>query len=281
MLFATDLDGTLLLPQIPGCDKRIEESLKKVLAAGHELVFITGRNYYELLDEKAIWQLPSYIVGMNGSIILDKQRTIIYQNVLDKDIVQKMIVEYGNLPFEYIAFDEKMVSVDQQAFREHFQSSFPPNFFAEQRMQQFMELLLRTNTYEAKQEQLLQKDIFKIELMSHDQAFCEQLANELYQCYPDRVECSFDGDSFTICRRYIDKGQALMMLCDHLHLTNDQVYVFGDSSNDVSMLKSFENSYAVANASLEAKNAAKHLIGDNAAYGVIEKIEQIMGQDYS
>lgn len=279
MLFATDLDGTLLLPQIPGCDKRIEEGLKKVLAAGHELVFITGRNYHELLSEKAIWQLPSYIVGMNGSIILDKQRTIIYQNVLDKDIVKRIFAEYSDLPFEYIAFDEKLVSVDQQAFREHFKSGFSPNFFADKQMQQFMELFLQTNTYEAKQEQLLQKDIFKIELMSHNQAFCEQLANELYQWYPDRLECCFDANSLIICRRYIDKAQALMMLCDHLQFANDQVYVFGDSSNDVSMLQSFEHSYAVANASLEAQRAAKHIIADNAAYGVIEKIEQIMGQD--
>lgn len=279
MLFATDLDGTLLLPQVPGCDARIEEGLMKALAAGHELVFITGRNYQELYNEKAIWQMPAYIIGMNGSIILDKQRRIIYQNVLDKDIVKKIFDEYHDLPFEYIAFDQKMVTVDKKTFREHFQSCFPPNFFADQQMQRFMDMFLQTNSYETKQEHLLSKAIFKIELMSHDRDFCQRIANELYQWYPDKLTCYLTENSLVICCCYIDKAESLALLCEHLQIADDQVHVFGDGHNDVSMLKKYENSYAVANGSEEAKNAAKHLIGENVAYGVIEKIEQLMGQD--
>ena len=43
----------------------------------------------------------------------------------------------------------------------------------------------------------------------------------------------------------------------------DDVFVFGDSENDIKGLEYFNNTYAMENALPQAKQAAKHVIGSN------------------
>ena len=54
----------------------------------------------------------------------------------------------------------------------------------------------------------------------------------------------------------------------------DEVMVFGDARNDVSMLECIPNSYAVENAIKEAKDAAKYTCGSNDDDGVARCIER-------
>ena len=279
MLFAMDLDGTLLLPKVPQFDEYIEKSLKDIIAKGHEVVFVTGRNYCELYEDENLWKMPCYIIGLNGEVILDKKRNIIYQNILDKNVISDLYNNFYDIPFEYIAFDEKMVTIDEKAFRKHFISAFPENFFDDSKMNEYLIELLKTNTYDIKKDDLLTKDIIKVELMNHNQDLCFKLSQALYQEYPDKLACLYDGNSLTICHEFMDKAKALELLCSHLNINHDQVYVFGDGNNDITMLKQFENSYAVENASIKVKEAAKHIIEDNWHYGVIKSIKQILGQD--
>ena len=57
------------------------------------------------------------------------------------------------------------------------------------------------------------------------------------------------------------KGRAVEVLADCLGLSLDEVVVFGDSENDVSMFQAVEYSVAVRNSSAEALAAAKYRIG--------------------
>lgn len=52
--------------------------------------------------------------------------------------------------------------------------------------------------------------------------------------------------------------------------------VFGDSGNDVEMLKLAKYSYAMDDASKEAKAAARYQAGSNDASGVLETIEHYL-----
>lgn len=57
------------------------------------------------------------------------------------------------------------------------------------------------------------------------------------------------------------KGRAVEVLADHLGISLDEIVVFGDSENDVSMLEAVTHSVAVRNASPEAMAAANFRIG--------------------
>ena len=58
-----------------------------------------------------------------------------------------------------------------------------------------------------------------------------------------------------------NKGAAVELLCREMSIDIDQVVVFGDAGNDVEMLSAVPNSVAVADASPDAKGAARWHIG--------------------
>lgn len=68
------------------------------------------------------------------------------------------------------------------------------------------------------------------------------------------------------------KGRAVEVLAAHLDLTLDEVAVFGDSENDVSMLEAVPHSVAVRNASAEAREAARFRIGLSADDAVADAL---------
>jgi hypothetical protein len=68
------------------------------------------------------------------------------------------------------------------------------------------------------------------------------------------------------------KGRAVEVLANRLGLTLDEVAVFGDSENDVSMLEAVPHSVAVRNASAEAREAARFRIGLSADDAVADAL---------
>lgn len=72
-----------------------------------------------------------------------------------------------------------------------------------------------------------------------------------------------------------NKGSALRELCDHLGIGPDEVVVFGDAGNDLTMFSVATHSVAVANATPEAASAAHWHIGrceDDAVAKAIEAL---------
>jgi Cof subfamily protein (haloacid dehalogenase superfamily) len=73
----------------------------------------------------------------------------------------------------------------------------------------------------------------------------------------------------------LNKGTALQMLLDELGIARDEVVVFGDADNDLSMLQAVPNSVAVANASEAAAAAARWHIGDAQEQSVARAMAEI------
>ena len=58
-----------------------------------------------------------------------------------------------------------------------------------------------------------------------------------------------------------NKGDGLVEYCRKLNINHDDVYVVGDSGNDISMFNAFhEHSYCMAHAYPSVKKYAKHVI---------------------
>lgn len=71
------------------------------------------------------------------------------------------------------------------------------------------------------------------------------------------------------------KGTAVRYLASELGLSLDEVAVFGDSENDLSMIEAVQNSVAVSNASPEVARAARWHIGSSADDAVADALFQI------
>lgn len=98
----------------------------------------------------------------------------------------------------------------------------------------------------------------------------------------DELRAQFDAFDFvfpTLHGPFIDilpcgwsKGRAVEALAAYLGLSLEEVAVFGDSENDVSMLEAVPHSVAVRNASPEAMAAARYRIGLSADDAVADAL---------
>jgi len=96
----------------------------------------------------------------------------------------------------------------------------------------------------------------------------------------DFSDCSIADQTFLynveFSNEKCDKGRIIKEYCRIKGIEENEVAVIGDSGNDLSMIRLFENSYAMGNASKEVKKAANYPADDNAHLGVCKVLRQIM-----
>lgn len=74
-----------------------------------------------------------------------------------------------------------------------------------------------------------------------------------------------------------NKDTALKYLFDKWQLSPDKLMAFGDRGNDIEMLKLAKYSYAMKNASLDAKQASKFEVKSNNEDGVLDAVIERLG----
>ena len=83
------------------------------------------------------------------------------------------------------------------------------------------------------------------------------------------------SENIEITKHSAQKGYTLKHYCDEQGIKLDEVVVIGDSMNDLSMMKMFPHSVAVANASSMIKEAAHYITKSNHEFGVAHVLNQI------
>ncbi len=101
-----------------------------------------------------------------------------------------------------------------------------------------------------------------------------ELRDELRRQFPafDFVFPTLHGPFIDILPHGWSKGCAVKVLADHLGLSLDEVAVFGDSENDISMLEVVPHSVVVRNASTDAMAVANYRIGLSADDAVADAL---------
>lgn len=277
MFFASDIDNTLVSAKMKYADGYIIDNLNKIIAEGHIVCLVSGRSINELKIDEKLWNLHAYVIFMNGSIILDPYRNVIYQNVITKDNVSKLYDMYHDMPFEYLSNDHKFVCCDSDTFLNNLKANLNINDFDKDLMETLLNQLCQSISFNTDVDTLVANDIYLLDLIVNNQNFCLKLSSEIYDNFDD-LEVYYINNSLQISSMYIDKAIALNILISQLNIVENDVYVFGDSINDYTMLKTFKHSYAVNNSSVEAKKVASEIIKSVDEYGVITKIREIIDE---
>lgn len=82
-------------------------------------------------------------------------------------------------------------------------------------------------------------------------------------------------DWFDVLPVGTSKAAGLQVLLDALHISADEVAVFGDAENDLEILGRVRHSVAVANATDEVKRVANYRVGASADEGVADALFEI------
>lgn len=84
--------------------------------------------------------------------------------------------------------------------------------------------------------------------------------------------------SVDILPKDVNKANALEILQDYYDLTDNQVMVFGDNSNDLEMLQKYEHAFLMPNAADFMHTAHdKEAVATNVETGVLKTIEKELG----
>lgn len=120
-----------------------------------------------------------------------------------------------------------------------------------------------------------QKDPTKILICEHDEekmAKVEEIMREKFSHDVNQVKSK--PYFFEMNHKDCSKANALLALCKEYGFETEELMTFGNGDNDVSMLSMTPWSFAVENATENAKKAASHLTASNNDDGVAKAIKR-------
>ncbi|MBR5152063.1 MAG: Cof-type HAD-IIB family hydrolase [Clostridia bacterium] len=259
ILFATDLDGTLLRK-----DKTIspenKEAISYFMEEGGIFTFITGRipmGAAPILNQFT----PNAPFGcINGGGIYDhRTEEMLWFLPLDKSVIELVKTVDESIPqmgievnlADKIYFCKKSRSTEKHRTDEKF-----PDLTCH-----YTEVT---------------EPIAKI-LFAGDEEYMEPVAN-LLQSHPRANEFDFirsDKEYYEILPKGATKGNLLLHLAELLHMDPARTIAAGDNDNDVSLLEMAGLGFAVSNASPAAKAAANHITVSNEEHAIRKIIEDL------
>lgn len=261
-LLAIDLDGTLFYPKRKKTliSTKNLKFIREFLALGNKVVLVTSRNqkFAEMTAETIGYPLD--LICTNGAQIILNGK-LIQDIYFAKHEALKVYEELSAImtPLSWFLDTNKyrnMMYINTnskplQKFFEYyykFQGIYREDYYADKEL--FLKELKEGHVY-----RLLM--YFGIRKKNHKKA---RLLNKFIRDnYPD-LESSWIGSMIELAPRQINKGNSLKYLINQINFNPENVYVAGDSGNDISMFKAFQNSFVMKHASIYVKKHAKNRI---------------------
>lgn len=276
-LLATDLDGTLFYPKrrIRMVSKKTISLIQKFLDDGNYFAVISGRNFGPCTRVFSRIDREGYAIGCNGSFI-SKGSKVIKKSTFEPHILEEVIkfVESNyKIHGMYVMSDD-----DELVLRDHLKPFF---YRVVQRLWYAYQGALRNPYKVCKQrfDEIVKtgkalKIMFLFGVSKKSIALSKESNKEIREKFGDAIESSWSNEFIEISPAGCSKSNGLKFLADYLKIQHDDVIVVGDSGNDISMFKEYqENSFCMSHASLSVSKYAKHTIKN------FEEIEKYLKQD--
>ena len=261
-LIAVDLDGTLLNDK-QEISIKTKQALQKASKMGIKIVPCSGRPFpgiKDYLNELDLKDSTQYVVAFNGALVLNAQ---------GKPIV------------------EELLSYDDFIFFEKIADKLQANFHIEVR-DKFITLDHFINYYLSR-ESWLTSEVSQLKDISEDIKFTKAMFSgspaEMKNIYRNLSEEVFerynvstsDETLIEINSKQASKGNALKALAKKLNLKEDEVMIFGDQTNDISMFD-VPGFYKVAmgNAVPEIKKRANFITKTNNEDGIAYALRRLV-----
>ena len=254
-LIVADLDGTLLKS-----DKSLDDNIKDVIS-GQDYKFTIASGRSMVLVKKFISELNidlPYITN-NGAEIYQNDACVKQYSIPDDEVrfilnlVQKFDLECHANAENCIYTMGKIDLI--LPFRKRFEGVLP---------------IVDNASINA----VCANTINKIMCIDKDLNKIEKFAKKI-NLYCEHVHCErAEGNAFVIVNRQASKGKALKNLIELLHISSEEVIVFGDNYNDVSMFEAVKYSVCMENADKDVKDKATFICKSNDMNGVSDFIQK-------
>lgn len=253
-LFVFDLDGTLLTSE-SHLSKANLAALEAAKAKGHLLAVATGRNYeFTQLVLKDYWPMFDYYLGCNGALLHDlNQQTHWYASkAINPDLIdyltKKLATIGGGIQVSttWKVYTQLFLAYENQSFLNHTKKCYFDGWPA-----------IATMSPEER------ATIAQVSIHVDPEIINEialQIRADFAHLYAVTITSNTNID---INIKPVTKLFGIQEIVRRENLEENQVYVFGDSENDIPSLSYYDHSFATANGLEDTKQAAKTVIGSN------------------
>lgn len=262
-LIATDMDGTFLDDNKHFDDVLFKKVMSRLRERKIKFVIASGNQYQHLVDVFEDTDNNLSYIADNGAVIIDKGKIISQKFISINDVhkaldLLKNTSELSNglivLSGEKSAYIEKSISTD----------------FINEGKKYYRSLTSVDSLYD------VDDRIYKIALAWPNQDV--RMQEKLLKDSLSNLHITSSGfGGVDIISEGVNKGNAISTLQKYMNLNNSQLMAFGDSDNDLELLKHCDQSYAMKNANEVIKKAAKyHTAWDNNDNGVLKTIDMVV-----
>lgn len=263
-LLGSDLDGTLFYPKkrIRMISKRSLKFVRDFIDKGNQFTIVSSRNTtYSFKVAKKINRKVS-IVGANGAFIYD-DKNLISSKTIDADAGNK-VIEFieQNYKFMTIMVDS---SDGEFIYRDKFKNIFVMigyyfwYFFQGTYRQKFV--ISKSKFYDAINSGKAYKIMILTGIGKQAKVDAGLITQELRKRYLDIIETNWSNQAIELTAAGCSKSSGLKYLANYLNIDHSDIYVVGDSGNDISMFTEFQqNSFCMSHAPLSVSKHASHVV---------------------
>lgn len=263
-LIATDVDGTLVKDSSREVYDEMIEVIRSLRDEGIHFVIASGRQYGSIRKMFEHTERKLCYIAENGAhIIVNGENFSVTK--MNRDYVEEIMADLRGLYSEGC----------------HVVASTANGCYLESKDEAFIHLI----SEEYRNDVTLTEDILKadadiIKLAVYKKGTIRSIGESfLIPRWQDKVKVTMAGEEWVdFMDKSVDKGNALKKIQEYFHISREETMVFGDNNNDLGMILSAEESYAVENAVEELKAKAKHICPDYTKKGVCQVLRQLLDE---
>lgn len=264
-LVAVDMDSTFLRDDKSYDVGRFKRVLEQCKEHGIKFVIASGNSYHQLRDffDEADKEYL-YFAGDNGSY------------VVQQEVLQHEIAMTRALALDIVAFLEPYADVSV------FISTGDQSYIL--RDDPFYEIAKIYNGILEEVDSFVEipeaKMVTKVCILSHQGlAYNKAVAEAANAEFPDIMAVTSGNVSIDIIHRQSGKGFAIDYLQKRYDLAPDECMAFGDSMNDLSMMRGVKYSVAMSNADPHLAEHCAYEIGSNEEQAVLTVLERYFKEE--
>lgn len=259
-----DMDGTF----VDHNNKYNRDEFKTILAKlqenGIHFVAASGRPAARLAEDFKGFTNHVDFVADNGAVLVRDEK-VIKATSYSKEAVQKMINIIKT------KFSEALpVTLISGVKNTYCLKSIPDD-------KKKMMFFFYPNTIEIDDFKDLPDDTYTKVTISYPYYIGKDIEREYNKVSDEKTEFKTSGfENIDLVPAGVNKGIGLKEMLEYLQVKPNEIIAFGDSGNDVEMLEMTDLSYAMANGTDEAKNAAKLSAPSNDDDGVFKVLNEYL-----
>mgnify|MGYP003291352748 CR=1 FL=1 len=260
-LIVCDIDNTLLKMGETKFKKEVIDTINKLLLEGHAFCLASGRPFLGIKKYLDIF-VPGkkFAICGNGAVVYDYNHNLINETAMKLQDFYELYDKYYRDDITFYAYDDKN---NLLVFKED-----------------------KYTDYEVQENKIIKvfdinnRDNFDKNLKIHKIMFaCDESINKNLKLSDEELKRFSTSRSssyyFEILANNASKGHQVEKLRSYLGIDRNEVFTFGDNTNDLTMIEMF-NGVAVNNAVDEVKTKAKYITKSVEEIGFVYAIYEIL-----